>query len=855
MRSRALLIGSALDSLGGVENDLAAMEKALVPRGFAVERCTGQDATRAGILAAYARLIEATEAGDAAVVYYSGHGGFAAAPDPETPGPQLWDLQFLAPADYHDSTAGDFRGISSIELSVLLARLTARTDNATVVLDCCHAAHMSRDADHGVRVRALPKRTPYQGLRDHIERLRASGELDTGLLSATGNPKAVRIVACAPEQSAYEYEGVDGKQTGILTESLALALAEAGTQRVSWATVLDRVRRRVLAVLPYQRPEVEGPARRILFETAEDDVLTAPAVTELADGRARIECAALLGVRRGDTFTLFLPSAPTGSDGEDDGTGTVGTLEVAELDAFAAYGQVEFSNGQKRIAPGTRARRRTATASTLPVLLPEHDQRVAALRKAVEDSPLLHVAGVDDVWQAAVRVDENGALTLADRVGPLGAARKPDPGAPNAVCRDLEVLARATALRALTGDATWALNAAVTIGWGTIREGARCPLARSHATAHVDDHTYVSVRNDSRADVYVSMIDIGVGGGITVLTRDSPSGVRLAQGKEYALGFNGYTGALVGVPLVWPRGLDPDAARPETVLVLVSSAPQDVSALEQHGVGGKDGPRSPLAALIAQISVGGVRDLVVPAGPDGRYDVHVIDFELDPVPQEGGFLIDERPSRATLLQTPLPNVPTLASRSAPEPTTTVAIRLEELVVHRNRGWMGTDVRVDTIVLTGEHGRPADFAYHARTEHFPRVRSGQSLPLDRMLLYYGPAVDYLDLAIWLSRDDAGGPGLGELLAQETSGYEMQEALARLTDSFGALPGVAVAATALGLAAVVVNAAYKLLRGQVGEVIGLYRGSMLANEGFGVGRHPEVETRPVRDFSLAYRIEEI
>jgi hypothetical protein len=845
MSSRALLIGSALDSLGGVENDLAAMGKALVPRGFAIERCTGADATRAGILAAYTRLIEATEAGDAAVVYYSGHGGFAAAPDPETPGPELWDLQFLAPADYHDSTAGDFRGISSIELSVLLARLTARTDNATVVLDCCHAAHMSRDEEHGVRVKALTKRTPYQGLRDHIERLRASGDLDTGLLSATGNPNAVRIVACAPDQSAYEYEGADGKQTGILTESLALALAEAGAQRVSWATVMDRVRRRVLALLPYQRPEVEGPARRILFETAEDDVLTAPAVTELADGRAKIECAALLGVRRGDTFTLFLPSAPTDETDE-----TLGTLEVTELDAFAAYGQVEFSSGQTRIPPGTRARRRTATASTLPVLLPEDDQRAAALRKAVEDSPLLHVAGVDDVWQAAVRVDETGALTLADRVGPLGAARRPDPGAPDAVRRDLEALARATALRALAGDAAWALNAAVGLDWGTVRGGERRPLARSQATAHVDDPMYVSLRNDSRADVYVSMIDIGVGGGITVLTRESPSGVRLAQGKEYAVGFNGYTGVLVGVPLVWPSGLDPDAARPETVLVLVSSAPQDVSALEQHGVGSKDGPRSPLAALIAQISVGGERDLVVPAGPDGRYDVHVIEFELDPAPQEGGFLIDERPSRAALLHTPRP-----ASFARSAPGTTVAIRLEELVVHRNRGWMGTDVRVDTIVLTGDHAKPADFACHARTEHFPRVRSGQSLPLDRMLLYYGPAVDYLDLAIWLSRDDAGGPGLGELLAEETAGFEMQEALARLTDGFGALPGVAAAATALGLAAVVVNVAYKLLRGQVGEVIGLYRGSMLANEDFGVGRHPEAETRRVRDFSLAYRIEEI
>lgn len=843
MSGRALLIGSALDNLGGVEHDLKAMTDALVPRGFEIEQCTGPDATRAGILAAYARLIEQTRAGDAAVVYYSGHGGFAAAPDPETAGPELWDLQFLAPADYGDSTRDDFRGITSIELSVLLARLSAKTDNATVVLDCCHAAQMSRNE---LRVKALPRRTPYEGLRDHIERLRASGQLDTGLLSATGNRNAVRIVACAPDQSAYEYEGVDGELTGILTESLTLALAEAGTTPVSWATLMERVRKRVLTLSPYQRPEAEGPARRIVFETAEDDVLSAPTVTALAGERARIECAALLGVRHGDTFELIAPPEAVPASPGDEGAATVGTLCVTELDAFTAFGQVEFSNGWTRIPPGTRARRVTAVAATLPVLLPERDERAAAVRAAVEASPLLHVARAGEVWQAAVRIDEDDALTVADRAGPLGAARPSGSGASGAVLRDLEALARATALRTLDGDPAWSLNASVTIDWGTVHEGVRRPLDRSGATVHVGDPVYVSVRNDSDPDVFVSLIDIGVGGRITVLTREAPSGIRLAHGKEYAFGFDGYSGVLTGIPLQWPRGLDPAAARPETLLVLVSSAPQDVTALEQGGVGRRSSPRSPLTTLLDQLATGAARDLPRSGDVDARYDPHVIDFALDPVPEEGGFLVDERPSRPALL---------LAPRAAPAAPSTVAVRLEELVVHRNRALLGTDVRVDTIVLTGDHGKPNDFAYHARTEHFPRVHSGEALPLDRMLLYYGPAIDYLDIAIWISRDDPGCPSLGELLAEEASGYEMQQALARLTEGFGALPGVAAAATALGLAAVVVNVAYKLLRGRVGEVIGLYRGSMLAHEGFGVGRHPESETRRVRDFSLAYRIEEV
>jgi hypothetical protein len=844
MSDRALLIGSALDGLGGVEKDLDAMKKALGPR-FEVDQCTGPDATRAGILSAYTRLIEETGPGDAVVVYYSGHGGRAAAPDPSTPGPERWDLQFIVPADFHQSTADDFRGISSVELSVLLARLTMKTDNVTVVLDCCHAAHMSRDGRHGLRIRAVPKRTPYQVLHDHIERLRASGDLDTGLISATGSEHAVRIVACAPDQSAYEYAGMDGEQTGILTESLTIALAEAGAQRVSWMTVMDRVRRRVLALSPYQRPEVEGPARRILFETDEDDLLTAPTVTDLGGGRARIECAALLGVRHGDAFELVAPPGSGVSGSGVSASGPVGTLGITGLDAFSASGTVEFSAPWTTVPLGARARRVTAAAPALPVLLPEGDQRAAVALEAVGGSPLLRVARADEVWQAEIRVGEDGALIVADRSGPLGAVEPSDSGAMAAVRRDLEALARIAALRALVEDPQWALNVQVAIEWGTVHEGGRRPLAMSDDTVHVGDSMYISVRNDSSADVYVSMIDIGVGGRITVLTRDTPGGSRLASGKEYVFGFNGYTGLLTGVPLQWPAGLDPAAARPETVLVFVSSVPQDVTALEQCGPGRRDAPSTPLAALLQQIADGGRRDMAAMLSSP-RYDAHAVEFELDPAPAGGRFLIDERLSRAALARTP---------RSFRSRQSTVAIRLEELLVHHNRPWLGTDVRVDTIVLTSALDTPRRPAYEARTERFPHIHSGKSLPVDQMLLYHGPAVDYLDLAIWVSRDVSGSPGLGELLAEEISGSELPEDLAHLAGGVGATPGAATAAAALSLAAVVVNVAYKALRGHVGEVIGLYRGSMLAHEGFGVGRHPESGIRQVQDFSLAYLIEEV
>ncbi|HEX4701637.1 MAG TPA: caspase family protein [Pseudonocardiaceae bacterium] len=837
MPGTALLIGAELDGLSGVANDIDAMAKALASRGLTVRRCVGEQATRAGILAAYERLIDTTESGNAAVVYYSGHGGFVAPPGAGVPGPGLMDMQFIAPVDYHDSQPDDFRGITSVELSVLLARLTRKTGNATVVLDCCHAAHMSRDPN--LRVRALSRLAPYDRLRAHVDRLRRDGLLRTDLLVPTGNPNAVRIVACAPEQSAFEYQGHDGQHIGILTESLTMALAEVGTEQVSWATIMDRVRRRVLALSPFQRPELEGPARRLLFDVVEDDPLSTLRVTAIPGDRVRLECASLLGVRRGDAFAVMPPGTTELLAGAK-----VGDLLVDLVEPLAAEGTVTFHNGWTHVPLGARAHRVTAVAPAIPVAIAEGDPRFADLARAVSMSPMLRLAGPDEPWRAEVRIGESGDLTLADRIGPVAAPRSGDAEGTALVVRDLNTLARASALRELAGDITGALGASITLDWGRVQDARRRPLPTSGGVVRVTDRIYVSVRNDAEDTVFVSLIDIGVTGRITVLTRLSPSGVKLVQGKEYVFGFDDFDGVLSGVALTWPDGLDTVLARPETVLVLITAAPQDVSVLEQDGVH-RDATASvsPLQRMLDQIATGRVRDLAGESTSTVRYDVHAIDFELEPPGDEGRFLIDERPNPPGSMLT--------ARELAPA---TVAVRVEDLVVHRNRAVFGADIRVDAIVLTGI-GDETQPTYRTKTERFSHIRDGEPLPLDRMLVYHGLAVAYLDIALWVSRDMSGSRDLGDLMAEELTNVEMQDGLARMGAVVMSAPYAAATAAAVGVSAVIVNVAYKLLRGAAHNVIGLYRGSMLAHERFGAGRHPASGTRRVQDFSLAYSIERV
>jgi hypothetical protein len=698
---RALLIGAVSGGLAGVDNDVALMADALRGRGFGVLRCVGDEASRAGILGACARFVDTVQPGDAAVVYYSGHGGLARPPASGRERGEP-DLQFIVPTDYGASAGSGsgsasgsgsdgFRGITSVELSALLARLTARTPNATAIFDCCHAGRMARSAQgRNLRVKALTRSASYERVRAHIDRLRLDGVIPLDALQATGNPSLVRIVACAPEQSAYEYEGEAGLRIGMLTEAFGKALGEAGSERVTWAQLMDRIRRRVLLLAPGQRPEAQGPSRRLLFDVAEDDPQTTLRVSPLGGGRVRLECAALLGVRRGDTFALVTPG--TSSAPDDDDSGRVGEVRIDRVGAIAAEGPVVLARGCSYVPIGTRAHRLSTAAPAFPVLLPEDDSGPGAreLRSMVSVSPTLRVAEPDEVWPAAVRVGSAGELTIEDRFGPLHAPRPGGGEAVSRVLHDLRALAHAGRLRGLTADTEWALNAPVAF------EVAQASEAGSTIS--------VRVRNDAEYPVFVSLVEIGGSGRVRVLTEFAPSGVRLGPAERCDWTFDELGDA------------DPAYARPVTVLLLVTAQAQDVSALAQGGVGRN-------------------RDLRPGSGRLERYDAHTVDCDIAPSPGRAGFLIDERPRHPVLRNAARVRVPGA-----------VAVTVEELIVHDLPAALGGEVRIDAFVLT-------EGACAALT-----VRP----PLESALVYRGPARERVELAIWVSGDAAGGHELRELL---------------------------------------------------------------------------------------------
>ncbi len=607
----------------GVGRDVAAMAVALDRWGFT---CLANDhADRDTILGSYEKLIADARPGDAIVIYFSGHGSFCV---PTGTPAMTWPssaIQFIVPADYSDDSAKDFRGITAMELSSLQTDLLKKTNNVTVVLDCCHSGHMSRRPE--VVVKSWPVPLSYERVEEHLAKLREAGRFPSSSLPR-GNAEAVRIVACAPEQLAFEHDNSANERMGRLTDSLTRALHEAKDYRLplTWFTLVDHVRHDVLTLTPWQRPEAEGPAHRLLFDTEEVNLFAFPVATE--GDKLIVRGGRLVGIRKGDEFVIM----PAGSPAPEP-RNSIGVLQASEVDLVSAKGTLVAHVPGARVPIGARAHHVKAAAPALPVRLPVGDPRFAALAQRISNTPLLSLAADGDVAGAEVRVDDSGRGAVHDSFGPL-CEFSLDYAWIELVLRTLKRVARAAALRALSDDIGFGLVTPPETEFGTVLGGVRKRLHASSEILHVGQKVYVSVRNDRRAPepIYVSLLDIGVASKISPWNTNSASGQLIDPGDEFVFGADAYTGELPGIPLVWSKDLDFRQPRPETLVALITTQRTDARVFEDATTKRVDfRPRSRLERFLAQLDRDGhTRDLEWQEPVGMRFAVRFFDFTLVP---------------------------------------------------------------------------------------------------------------------------------------------------------------------------------------------------------------------------------
>lgn len=97
-------------------------------------------------------------------------------------------------------------------------------------------------------------------------------------------------------------------------------------------------------------------------------------------------------------------------------------------------------------------------------------------------------------------------------------------------------------------------------------------------------------------------------------------------------------------------------------------------------------------------------------------------------------------------------------------------------------------------------------------------------------------DFVDLAIWVNRDDTKGVDLAKLFEGAANDSTTRGALTVLGGLVLAAPQGARAVGTVAAVATVVGVGSELVQAAVGKEIGLYRTSCLAFEKYGVGRQP-------------------
>lgn len=625
MNRRAVVVGSQTGVLSGVINDARAIGKRLEERGFEVDlRCAAADATRLGILDALERLILDSKPADAAVFYYSGHGAYFHR-DRDANAPPLV-VQCLVPTDF-GAPAEAFNGLLDVELSLALWRLTGRTRNVTVILDCCHSSRMMRDA--------VPYRVAKVIAPPWDERLdkRLREACERALPAADGNPFAVRVAAAEQDRFAFEdLHEHDGEfvRMGNLTQALVGALDEAAGAPLSWRALMARVREVVMAREPSQCPELAGPRDRLPFseELAPSIASHEPAVFCFHDGRPAVRAGRLLGAMPGQTVYEILPRDVR--DYRED-------LVIARAHVTHSTGTLSIVELRDVTGPAPRA-----GDWAIPIVLPFPRLPLEIvgtrtgqdhLETLVDASRYLSAAdasrGADGQAPLRIRIASGFIDLLAEEDRRLTKAfPNTDTGREFAI-RAAERWSRAVAIRELRSHAL--SDEAIEIVWGKVERGARVPLAVG-SSLHVGDYVFVDIINKSARKLWVGILDIGVTGNVSLLTDSTPQGRILhpagaAPFDRFCLGE--IAGKLVGLgPLAWASdGPDDPDSQPEWLVVIASEHEADFASFETPAELRPQSKGSGVDALFAAIVDGHARD-VPKRYAEGGYCVRRVEFYL-----------------------------------------------------------------------------------------------------------------------------------------------------------------------------------------------------------------------------------
>ncbi len=358
-----------------------------------------EQATQAGIRAAFDQILGRIGNNDLVTFFYSGHGSRMKLPEAA--------FQSIVP---HDSGRGEHpnRDIADEELDRWIQRLNRKTPHVTLIFDCCFSGTMTRDPSAAApRQIEADSRPPEQMFEDGLipEILRPSPRDPEQLASEAedrraepgglagyvrGRHRAVVVAACREDELANECWA--GRQAyGILSFGLAWWLQRA-VEHTNWRDMFEKMVPWVTAKYRFQHPQVEGNWDQELFGTREIRPAPYLKVLRVAAGKVELEGGVAHGVTAGSEWSIH----PRGA--LDTAADELARVEITTVAAISSWARILSAGDRSRLKAGQRAflRVERVAAPGLAVRLEVEGEHGAPLAGLIEASPLLGAADGGD---------------------------------------------------------------------------------------------------------------------------------------------------------------------------------------------------------------------------------------------------------------------------------------------------------------------------------------------------------------------------------------------------------------------------------------------------------------------------
>ncbi|GAB4567401.1 MAG: hypothetical protein Tsb0020_19920 [Haliangiales bacterium] len=497
----------------------------------------------------------------------------------------------MVPEDY-DTHADEFNGVLDVELAVWAARLSARTTNITVILDCCHSGGLVRGGERAKGLDSKQFRGQERTLNENIWRRLSA--LD-GLIAARGErwpvldpdaqPHLVRIEAVHANRIALEISH-GNRCRGALTLAWEQAMTHARGRLITWDALFERLSVD-LATFTWnkQRAGLGGPRHRLLFQLDEAEVPQMPVVVRERSGTFTLRAGLIHGVRLGDRFQVFPEHVPDAAGAVDSADASpIAEVEVREVAPNAAA--LACVKGEAALDGLTCAR-------AAPLAASEHNSGVAIAAKGaayaqlvrmIEESPALLHCSSDGSPIAVIREvsgagDSLPCVLLCDARGLIV-----EPPLPinDVLIAAVMRLKRAAILRALRGgEGAYALSTPFELRWWAVdgdetndAESIGDAVANKHVISHDGARTdamlaqpvpivegcrvlceieNLTVKGDADTKrLFITIFDIDVDGHVSRRTRSAPTGLAIEPGETHLVGTRGY-GRVTPLALTWPE--------------------------------------------------------------------------------------------------------------------------------------------------------------------------------------------------------------------------------------------------------------------------------------------------------------